>query len=106
MKVIYIADDGKEFDNAWDCEHYEWQLNHPYLKDVHFYDKDNNELKDIFSGDTYGDVMTITVPTDETAKDMQDLARYTGHCFYDHITESGVWVFDENKYRFVKEREI
>ena len=106
MKVIYIADDGKEFDNAWDCEDYEWQLNHKHLNDVHCYDKDGNELKDIFSEDTYCKVMTIIVPTYEAAKDMQDLARYTCYCFYDHITESGVWVFDEDKDRFVKEREI
>ena len=105
MKIVYIADDGKEFDDEYDCEHYEWQLNHTHLNDVHFYDKDSNELKDIFSADTYGDVMTITVPTDEAAKDLQALARYTGHCFYDHITESGVWIFDEDKHRFVKERE-
>ena len=29
MRVLYIADDGKEFDNEFECEHYEW------LQDAH-----------------------------------------------------------------------
>ena len=24
MRTVYIADDGKEFDNEFECEHYEW----------------------------------------------------------------------------------
>ena len=49
MKVIYIADDGKEFDNEYDCESYEWELNHAHLNEICFYDKDGNKLDDIYS---------------------------------------------------------
>ena len=38
MRTVYIADDGKEFDNEFDCEHYEWILNHPNLKYIKIYD--------------------------------------------------------------------
>lgn len=27
MRAIYIADDGTQFENKWDCEEYEWILN-------------------------------------------------------------------------------
>jgi hypothetical protein len=101
MRIVYIADDGKEFDDEYDCLHYEWRLNHPNLKDVHIYDEHGKEFEDIFSEDTYGDCMKITVPTDEAAQDMQALAKYTGHCYYAHIKESGTWKFDDKASGFV-----
>lgn len=48
MKIIYIADDGKQFDNEWDCEDYEWKLNHPNLKDVHVFNEEGVEFENIF----------------------------------------------------------
>lgn len=95
MRVVYIADDETQFDNEFECEHYEWILNHPHLKDVCCYDKDDNELKDIMAEHTYTYSMKIVVPTDEAAKDLQDLADYTGYCYYAHITKNGTWVFEE-----------
>ena len=53
MRTVYIADDGKEFDDEWECKDYEWKLNHHHLNDVRFYDKDEMRLRDIFSEDTY-----------------------------------------------------
>ena len=42
MKIIYIAEDGTQFDDEFECESYEGKLNHPYLKNIVFYDiKDN-----------------------------------------------------------------
>ena len=38
MRTVYIADDGKEFDNEFDCEHHEWMLNHTNLKYIKIYD--------------------------------------------------------------------
>lgn len=95
MRVVYIADDGKEFDEQFACEHYEWLMNHPNLKYVKCYDKDGNEFEDIMSDETYNYSEKIVVPTDFAARELQDLAKYTGYCYYSHITESGVWVFKE-----------
>ena len=96
MRVVYIADDGKEFDNEFDCEDYEWKLKHHHLNDVRFYDKDDMRLRDIFSEDTYENVVKIIVPNDYAVIDMKELARYTGYCYYSHITEAGTWTFELN----------
>lgn len=107
MRTIYIADDGKEFDDQYKCEHYEWMLNHTHLNDIKCYDKDNNELKDIMEEDTYNYCHKIIVPTNEAAKELNDLANYTGYCYYSHITETGTWIYEEKENgtdgRFVKE---
>ena len=63
MRTVYIADDGKEFDDEWECKDYEWKLNHHHLNDVRLYDKDEMMLRDIFSEDTYNNVVKIIVPT-------------------------------------------
>ena len=96
MRTVYIADDGKEFDNEFDCEHYEWMLNHPYLKAIKCYDKDGKLFEDIMADDTYEYCQMVVVPTDECAKELSDLADYTGYCCYEYITEAGTWVFEEN----------
>lgn len=102
MKVIYIADDGKEFDDEYDCKEYEWKLNHPYLKDVLFYDEHNEVLGDIMSENTYSIADKIIVPNTKSLKDLQELADYCGFCCYEDIVECGEWIFDNNKASFVK----
>ena len=104
MKVIYIADDGKQFDDKCECENYEWLLTHPHLKDVLCFDENGNRLENFMSEYTYEHTEKIIVPTDEAAKDLRELARYTGYCYYSHITEAGTWMFKLNGSdgRFVK----
>lgn len=102
MKIIYIADDGTQFNDEFECKDYEWKLHHPYLKDVHCYDKDDNELQDIFSEDTYGDTVKIIVFNNKAVKDLQDLSIYTGFCCYENISECGEWIFDDEIETFVK----
>ncbi len=97
MRTIYIADDGKEFDNQFECEHYEWILSHQHLKSIKCYDKDDNKLKDIMEEDTYNYCYKIMVPTNEAVKELNDLADYTGYCYYSHITEAGTWIYAENE---------
>ena len=101
MKTIYIADDGTQFDDKYECEDYEWQLNHPYLKDVHAFDKDGNEFEDIFSEDTYNYSAKIIVTSDEGLKDLQALTDYAGYCCYGYIDRVGEWEFDDHKECFV-----
>lgn len=96
MRTIYIADDGKEFTDEFDCEHYEWVLNHPHIKDIKCYDKDGNALEDLMEEDTYGDCHKLVVSTDEAVKELSDLANYTGFCEYKDITDTGIWIYEEN----------
>ena len=52
MRTVYIADDGKEFDDEYECEHYEWKLKHPNLTFVTLFDKDKNVIKTLFGSGT------------------------------------------------------
>lgn len=79
-------------------------LNHPHLKDIQCYDKDGNKFEDIMADDTYNYCHKIIVPTDEAAKELNDLEKYAGYCYYSHITETGTWIYEETGTdgRFVK----
>jgi hypothetical protein len=101
MRAIYIADDGTQFDDRFDCEDYEWKLNHPHLKDVHIFDKDGNKFDNVFSEDAYNYSDKIVVTSNGAVKDLHDLANYTGYCYYEHVNEVGEWRFDETKEKFV-----
>ena len=104
MRVIYIADDGKEFDNEFDCEHHEWMLNHQNLQYIKIYNEDGELFEDVLSDDAYNYSRKVVVPTDLAAKELQDWAVYSGFCYFEHITESGVWEYEEVGHdgRFVK----
>ena len=97
MRVLYIADDGTEFDDSWDCEDYEWRQNHKALNSITFLDENNNVLNDPMSDETYNSAETIIVPTDEAAKELRELGEYAGW-FYDSITSAGVWMFTGDSY--------
>lgn len=101
MRIIYIADDGTQFNDEYDCKDYEWKLNHPHLKNVHIFDEDGNEFDDILSDEAYHYSAKIIVTSNEAVKDFQDLASYTRYCFYEHINKVGEWRFDKTKERFV-----
>lgn len=101
MRIIYIADDGTQFNDEYDCKDYEWKLKHPHLKDIHIFDKDGKEFEDVLSDDAYNYSAKIVVTSSEAVKDLQALANYTGYCYYEHINKVGEWRFDESKERFV-----
>lgn len=93
MKIIYVADDGVHFDDKFECEHHDWILSHPHLKDVRCYDRDGNELEDVMARNTYHHSRKIVVPTDEAAKELNDLVDYAGYSYYSQITGAGTWVY-------------
>ena len=49
MKVIYIADDGTQFEDKWTWEGDEWALNHKNIYNVLIYDENGNRLTDFMS---------------------------------------------------------
>ena len=95
MRVIYIADDGKEFDDKLECEHHEWMLNHQNLKYIKIYNENDELIEDILSEEAYNYGQEVIVPTDLAAKELRDWAEYSGYCYFDHIKEAGVWEFRE-----------
>lgn len=98
MRVLFIADDGKEFDDEFECEHYEWMLNHPNLKYIKIYDGRTGKLfDDIMTEEAYCYGNKIEVPTELALKDLHDWAMYSGYCYFYHLTETGTWLFNDNK---------
>ena len=102
MKIIYIADDGKEFDDKWKCLDYEWMLSHPHLKDIVLYSEEDEILDDLFDQETYEYVMKIIVPTDEAACDLRELGERNGWCAYEYIESAGTWIWEGLNSSFVK----
>ena len=103
MRTVYIADDGKEFTDAFECEDYEWMQNHKDLRNVTFYSEDGTILTDIFSEDTYGSADKVLVPNNAAVKDLHEFGEYTGFCCYEDITEPGEWCWDENEMGYVRQ---
>lgn len=102
MRIVYVADDGAEFDDEFECEAYEWKIKHPNLNDITFYDVNNNMLSNLFDEETYYNTEKIHIPNNLAAKDLLEFAKYTGFCAYSSITSHGIWVFDSHKSKFVK----
>lgn len=96
MRVIYIADDGTQFEDKWDCEEYEWILNHPNIKSVEIYDSNDNKLTMYMSSDTYENADLVIVPDMAALSDLHELARLTGFCYYHQIESPGTWEFKMN----------
>ena len=104
MKVVYVADDGTQFDDEYECLNYEWRAAHPHLKDVRVYDECGKLLEDLFSEDNYGSSDVVIIDSEEGALDFCDLACLCGFCnYYENITGAGKWSWDYEKCRFVKE---
>lgn len=104
MKIVYIADDGKEFNDEWECRDYEWLLSHPAINDICMYDKDGNKMDDVMSEDTYNTVMKIIVPTKEAVAVVQELGE-GGFCAYEYVNDVGTWIWKEGNWmdgKFVK----
>ena len=98
MRIVYIADDGKEFDDEFECEHHEWMLNHQNLKYIKIYDNRTGELfDDIMTDDAYNYGDKVIVPTESALKDLYDWATYSGYCYFHQITEVGTWIFNEKE---------
>ena len=104
MKIIYESFDGKQFDDEFDCQDYEWKLNHEKsLKDLIFYDIDNKIILDNkLSEDVYGKVMKIEVLSDYGVEAIKDIADYTGFCCYYAVDSTGIWTWNKENEKFEK----
>lgn len=97
MKIVYIADDGTEFNDEYDCRDYEWTLERKEAFDlIEFYDADDNKIKNIMTQNAYDKVWTIVVPTAEAAKAIVDLGDYKGFSAYLDICSAGTWEWHED----------
>jgi hypothetical protein len=91
MKTVYIADDGKQFDDICECDIYEWMLKHPHFKEIKFLD-DDKEIDDLFSYKT--NMNKIIVISNEHLATLREYADYIGIYSIKKINEQGTWIYD------------
>lgn len=92
MKILYIADDGTQFEDEWECTDYEWRLAHPHLKEIKFLNAAGELLpSDPLEDITYNNTETVIVPNKEALQELRDLTDYAGFCEYSDIDSIGTW---------------
>lgn len=106
MKTIYIADDGKQFEDEYECKNHEFEILHPNLKTIEFYDSDGLALLNVMDEYTYDICTKVVVHSNEEITDLHEVADYFGYCGYFDITDVGEWTYDENVEKFRKDENL
>lgn len=108
MKAIYVADDGTEFDDQFECEDYEESTKHCNLYDVTFLDSSGKSLKlkdrskRLFDNlpYVYQNCNKIVVHNEEEVVSVQWLADYYGWCCeFEQITSPGTWIREDGAWK-------
>lgn len=102
MRTLYIADDGKQFEDECECISYEFCISHLNLKTIELYNNDDEKLTNPLDEDTYFNLTKIVVHSGEELMDLHKAANYTGFIGYYDIKDVGTWIFDKNKKKFIK----
>lgn len=102
MRTLYIADDGKNFEDEYECRNYEFCISHPHLKTIELYDRHGKKLTNPLDEGTYFNFTKIVVHSREELMDLYDAADYAGFSGYYDIKDVGTWIFDKDKEKFIK----
>ena len=101
MRIVYIAEDGTEFSNVWDCEEYEALLSHQEIYNIMFFDLMGNKTfikhGDEFNDDLYNYAEKIIIRSQKELECLKWITDYCGWCEFEDITSPGVWIREENK---------
>ena len=109
MRTIYIAEDGTEFNNVWDCEDYEALLSHQEIYNIAFFDEMSNKTfvkhGDEFNDDLYNYAEKIIVHNERELECLKWITDYCGWCEFEDITSPGTWIreVDEEVYSYYKD---
>lgn len=105
--ILYVADDGTQFEDEWDCRQYEWEQDTKDCKyallDYRYNKLSNSEAS------SYDDCAFIFIPTAESAWDLLnnwdtdlinlDCPRFLPYRASDTV-QTGLWAWDEDKERW------
>ena len=102
MRVIYEAYDGRQFDDEFECEDYEFSLNHPHLFGIVLYDEDGKEYCFnrfyVSNEDNYFSCEKVIIHDDQELVDFHCLSTNCGWCeFSEQIDSPGTWVRYKDK---------
>ena len=101
MKVVYVADDGVQFDDYDDCMEHEFEL---FMKttNIKVYDKNRHRLDNIHTEDSYNQSYRVVLKDEADLKALQTIQDYTG--FYCDIDKVGTWRYNDKLDRwYIKE---
>lgn len=104
MKEIYIADDGKQFENKEECESYEYfELKIPLVKNIEFLDENDNILSFKEREDEekfFMNVEKIIIHSKEELRQFHIYAVDCGFISWQNIDAPGEWRWDIEHYDF------
>ncbi len=92
MKIVYYADDGKEFNNRDDCEEYERQQN--YEKADGIIAGFCNAERIPYSDDDFTDKITILYLADQTAVEIFKDRCYKEDTYFQGIDKPGIYFWN------------
>ena len=101
--ILYRADDGTDFEDEWDCTHYEWRQS--WEKEEYTLLSHHFEILPLDNTDSYENAFFIFVPTQRSAFALSanwDTDMISADCpsFLpwrgDQTIELGLWAWDED----------
>jgi TATA-box binding protein (TBP) (component of TFIID and TFIIIB) len=104
MRILYVADDGKQFDNEYDCLDYEFGLRiKDSVKHITIFNEDGEVVcTPIASEDTYDNAEKIVVTSMTGVNILHQISDYTGFSAYESIDSPGIWLYNKNNFHFKK----
>lgn len=99
MKIIYIADDGTQFDNRIDCEEYE-QRSFEEEINIKIFDYQNYLIPSSQIAIDYDYVYKIIIFDMKDLEDIKRIQQYYG--FYPDVNSIGTWIYNEDNQCWIK----
>ena len=98
MKLMYVADDGMQFDSEWDCMLHEHEC---FMRTVAIkaIDSDGRQIADLSADDDFNRVQKIYIETRDELNQIRRIDQWCG--FYGEIDAIGVWKWDDDKQSWV-----
>ena len=110
MKIVYIAEDGKTFDNQIDCELYEKSINYKAMYNIKFIDIAKRLYKispdDPYNDNIYQDAWEVILKDFDQVRAIQFLAEECGWCEFESLTEPGIWVRKADDYKHIEWKKV
>lgn len=104
--IKYIADDGKVFEDQYECIEYEMLEDNPYINDIKFFDENGNKLTFKSTDDFdsfFGNVYKIVIDNDDQVKSLKKLGDFYGWIdALESINEVGTWVYYDGFETFIR----
>lgn len=106
MKIIYEAFDGKQFDDDYNCERYEFQKQVLDKTGIKVFDRRRRKLPNLnFTGihyETGGNEYRVVVHDEKDLSDLKKIQRFTG--MYYNIDSVGTWIYSDEEDCWIKRK--